>query len=418
MIVLNLGGWKPNIVEKWTNNFSISEVIKNTGKSWTLAKAAHDKAVLKAHLKEKEILNDRQSKEKIIDAKFIKSLESEGNTDTSKKSFKKARLRAEKESTTDSNHIADHGNTIKTTNNKTCNETHQDSSGGATLMTDETIQAALSDSSSNHLMEDPLSSLSHPTHIDSRPSSGRPKVDDTIFQAKKFMAANLSIDDARKVLLDRALRDVPRHITKRSRMKETSPYCSNHLPGHRQLTKKINKSNRFQSAAIQAKLYADIVSRSMHIRRDRLDHLVKISSLVVNNDGHAAPVMNMKNPETGNTVRSDSRTFDAIIMEEPYQRFDAGKVPFFDRSSSVDKGRFRVRDARNFAPDSIRRMAVPWDIRGTHGVMLLVGKKYTSTCDRSEVPVDEQVITVLFDRPQFNEDDACRWWQLHRHHIV
>jgi len=64
MIVLNLGGWKPNIVEKWTNNFSISEVIKNTGKSWTLAKAAHDKAVLKAHLKEKEILNDRQSKEK------------------------------------------------------------------------------------------------------------------------------------------------------------------------------------------------------------------------------------------------------------------------------------------------------------------------------------------------------------------
>jgi hypothetical protein len=152
-------------------------------------------------------------------------------------------------------------------------------------------------------------------------------------------------------------------------------------------------------------------------------------STVTDGNKDAASSLSMKavvqgQVTSGNIVHCElnpatTALYESANKEEPYQRYDMGKVPFFDRSSSVDKGRFRVRDARYFAPDSIRRIAVPWDSRGTHGVMLLVGRKYTSSNDVSNVSVDnELVITVLFDRPQFNEDDACRWWQLNRRHIV
>jgi hypothetical protein len=109
---------------------------------------------------------------------------------------------------------------------------------------------------------------------------------------------------------------------------------------------------------------------------------------------------------------------DIEKKEEPYERYETGKAPFFDKSSSNDKGRFRVRDARYFAPDSIRRIAVPWDSRGTTGIMLLVGRKYTTSHDTPNLLSDEQVITVLFDRPKFDEDGACRWWQLNRRYII
>ena len=39
----------------------------------------------------------------------------------------------------------------------------------------------------------------------------------------------------------------------------------------------------------------------------------------------------------------------------PYERYEEGKISFYDRSSSTEIGRFRVRDARDFMPDSMRR---------------------------------------------------------------
>ena len=66
---------------------------------------------------------------------------------------------------------------------------------------------------------------------------------------------------------------------------------------------------------------------------------------------------------------------------------------FFDPSSSREKGRLRVRDARDFVPSTMRRVAV------ASGVVALVGERIADIGDGGP----QQVITVLFDRARYSE---------------
>ena len=60
--------------------------------------------------------------------------------------------------------------------------------------------------------------------------------------------------------------------------------------------------------------------------------------------------------DAGNHEEVENLFDEAIeVVKEPYQKYESGECDFFDRSSSAEKGRFRVRDARNFAPESMRR---------------------------------------------------------------
>eukprot|EP00562_Extubocellulus_spinifer_P025756 CAMPEP_0178666686 /NCGR_PEP_ID=MMETSP0698-20121128/30624_1 /TAXON_ID=265572 /ORGANISM="Extubocellulus spinifer, Strain CCMP396" /LENGTH=916 /DNA_ID=CAMNT_0020310093 /DNA_START=501 /DNA_END=3248 /DNA_ORIENTATION=+ len=107
-----------------------------------------------------------------------------------------------------------------------------------------------------------------------------------------------------------------------------------------------------------------------------------------NKDGKPSPVVPV------------AASIDQTFME-PYERYEAGQTPFFDVSSSDERGRFRVRDASSFIPDSMRRMV------GSHsdtddGIMFLVGRK-------NGVGEGECAITILFDRKKFSEDDAIDW---------
>jgi hypothetical protein len=117
--------------------------------------------------------------------------------------------------------------------------------------------------------------------------------------------------------------------------------------------------------------------------------------------------------QSENGEQHSETLFDAYTTSEvfqPYQRYEAGEVNFFDRSSSTERGRFRVRDARQYAPDSLRRIPVP-DLM-TEGVSLLVGK---SGIDYDEERVEKEiVITVLFDRSKFSEITASDWWSMNR----
>ena len=107
-----------------------------------------------------------------------------------------------------------------------------------------------------------------------------------------------------------------------------------------------------------------------------------------------------------------SEVIDRIV--QPYQRYEAGRVQFFDRSSSSEQGRFRVRDARDYAPESMRRIP-----DSEEGVVLLVGKKKGyKDGDISGNVLQEVVITLVFDRSLFNEHSASVWWRLHRHRFV
>uniref|UniRef100_A0A7S2D128 Uncharacterized protein n=1 Tax=Florenciella parvula TaxID=236787 RepID=A0A7S2D128_9STRA len=88
-----------------------------------------------------------------------------------------------------------------------------------------------------------------------------------------------------------------------------------------------------------------------------------------------------------------------------------GHAPFFDLSSSADKGRFRVHDARGFAPESMRRAAHPAEA----GMVLLLG---TRPASHAEYPGAEQVITLMFDRAVFSEAAAEKWWNANREWAV
>ena len=123
---------------------------------------------------------------------------------------------------------------------------------------------------------------------------------------------------------------------------------------------------------------------------------------------------------TGVNARYVEDVFDQAIQVkvEPYVKFERGECAFFDRSSSTEKGRFRVRDARDFKPESMRRKE---DV--TPGVMLLVGKRNrpimeAGGAEEVEDGETEQAITLLFDRSLFTEKQAIQFWQDQRHRFI
>ena len=108
---------------------------------------------------------------------------------------------------------------------------------------------------------------------------------------------------------------------------------------------------------------------------------------------------------------------------EPYELYESGKcTSFFDKNSStLDKGRFRVRDARHFAPESMRRRKDPEC--SNNSIMLLVGKileddKVDNKTDDAKNSIEEQVITIIFDRSEFSEKDALDWWNENRRRFI
>ena len=106
---------------------------------------------------------------------------------------------------------------------------------------------------------------------------------------------------------------------------------------------------------------------------------------------------------------------------EPYEKYEAGKVPFYDRSSSSDKGRFRVRDVRDFVPSSMKRKPfVPFcdgnenqNRDDSSGITLLIGKKDSSMACHNEL-----VITIIFEKTKYTEASARKWWRENRARFV
>ena len=95
-------------------------------------------------------------------------------------------------------------------------------------------------------------------------------------------------------------------------------------------------------------------------------------------------------------ARNAADRLDETLAASPQREDD--DVGFFDPTSSEERGRKRVRDARLFEPSSMRR-AVAED-----GVVLLLG-------ELAEHPRTEHVICVLFDRSKFSERAALQWWR-------
>ena len=116
--------------------------------------------------------------------------------------------------------------------------------------------------------------------------------------------------------------------------------------------------------------------------------------------------------------KGEARTKQKVVKElfdgaievhlEPFEKYERGMCSFFDRSSSAEKGRFRVRDARDYAPDSMRRRE-----DYTPGVMLLVGKR-----NGAGEGGPEQCITILFDKAKYTEDEGAKWWEENRHRFL
>lgn len=79
---------------------------------------------------------------------------------------------------------------------------------------------------------------------------------------------------------------------------------------------------------------------------------------------------------------------------------------FFDSSSTADKGRFRLHDARDFVADSIFRKAD------------LLNENVTLLCGTRKDTGQQEVITALFDRIEFSEAKARAWWLENRDRII
>jgi len=101
-----------------------------------------------------------------------------------------------------------------------------------------------------------------------------------------------------------------------------------------------------------------------------------------------------------------SREAEGAILDVGVGGTGSSRVPFFDLSSTAEKGRFRVHDARGFDPSSMRRVAVKKEQGRPCGVALLLGRRPD---DHKVAPGAEQVITVMFDRsfrvPSDDDDD-------------
>ena len=109
----------------------------------------------------------------------------------------------------------------------------------------------------------------------------------------------------------------------------------------------------------------------------------------------AAPITTTSgssNNTTSNIAKFSSGTYDVLGA-------------FFDPSSTTDKGRFRVGDARDFDTDSMYRKV---DVLNEH-VTLLLGKLRSTG--------ENKVITILFDRAEFTETQAHAWWICNRNRL-
>jgi hypothetical protein len=92
-------------------------------------------------------------------------------------------------------------------------------------------------------------------------------------------------------------------------------------------------------------------------------------------------------------------------------------APFFGSSSTSDKGRVRLQEARDFVTDSLVRKA---DILHD-GVTLLMGVrrgKVGADSSKSARRNKEEIITLLFDRSEFSERSAKEWWMTHKERLL
>lgn len=118
-------------------------------------------------------------------------------------------------------------------------------------------------------------------------------------------------------------------------------------------------------------------------------------------------------PNTENLIHKQGNAKFQSKKEEPYEKYErhchnASIVSFFDPgTSSTENGRFRVRDARGFLPETMSKF--PYQAKaGEEGVTLLVGKKGD----------DELVISIIFDLSYFDETSASKWWIAHKERFV
>ena len=193
---------------------------------------------------------------------------------------------------------------------------------------------------------------------------------------------------------------------------------------------------RFVSSEAQANLFKKITDQEREAVANKIRGPSKSAGSAFSNDGRSVSIERSKGSKADlNVASSWSGTCNTEIDEspsprasgptkvqqmeqllsfkEPYQRYEAGQAPFFDKSSSDERGRFRVRDASSFDPTSMRRIVGP-DSDTDNGVMLLVGEKYDENGYRRK----EYAITILFDRRKWKEEGAERWWGTQRHRFV
>lgn len=189
---------------------------------------------------------------------------------------------------------------------------------------------------------------------------------------------------------------------------------------------------RFVSSVAQAKLFKKITDQEREAFENKIKEPAKSAGTTLN-PGQVTITKNDMQSYREITSSTCSRTAapsssadlasytiaevkwmeGSTSIKEPYQRYEASQAPFFDKSSSDECGRFRVRDASSFDPTSMRRVVGPDD-----GVMLLVGKKNDDKYGTCSQRKQEYPITILFDRKKWNEEKAEHWWREERHRFI
>ena len=113
-----------------------------------------------------------------------------------------------------------------------------------------------------------------------------------------------------------------------------------------------------------------------------------------NTDGNDTANRNLDSISNGDGTRKGT----TAALYDINNQFDH----FFDPSSTSDKGRYRLHDARDYITDTMHRKK---DMLH-EGVTLLVGiRRGSEGLNRKE-----EVITLLFDRSEFSEKSARAWW--------
>ena len=170
---------------------------------------------------------------------------------------------------------------------------------------------------------------------------------------------------------------------------------------------------RFVSSEAQANLFKKITDQKAALVANKMEGPFRSTSTDISNKVTVTSFAPIPVADHQQSHTRSSEKESALSFKEPYQRYEAGQAPFFDKSSSDERGRFRVLDASSFDPNSMRRIVGP-DSDADDGVMLLVGRKLDGNGSQRK----EYAITILFDRRKFNEEDAENWWRIQRHRFV